>query len=273
MKAAFFDKKRLNQVIFNVLNNANKYTHRGNILLSVSFFDNHLIISVRDTGIGMSESTQARIFERFARADNANMINAQGVGLGLFICKEFVALMEGTISLSSTIDVGSEFTIRIPVDTQVVRASNDSIESSKAQRVDDFMPIDILLVEDNEINQVIVNEMLKSHVNNITNANDGQEGLQLTQEKRFDVILCDITMPVLDGYQFIEQLRIHGINTPVIAVSGNVTKGDLLKQQNAGFVASIAKPFTRNDLITTISSHIDCQNYIDESTPHIAAGK
>ena len=258
------DYLRITQVITNLLSNAMKFTPAGG---TVTFHAQELdsrkeghtrfAIHIRDTGIGMSEEFQQRLFDAFEREHNTTSSGVQGTGLGLAISKKLADLMGGTLVCSSTVDLGTEFVFSFelpiahaPQNREIVQKANLSGRK-------------ILLVEDNELNREIAMEILTEDGVEVTEARNGSEALEIlcgTAPGTFDAVLMDIQMPVMDGYTATRIIReladplIAGI--PIIAMTADAFAEDKRRALEAGFTGHIAKPVNMATLIDTISQYI-----------------
>lgn len=202
------DANRLHQVLLNLLSNAIKFTSNGEITVEVSRLgpmvqqSDEVEFQISDTGIGIEEDDLERIFEDFVRLED--MGDAEGTGLGLGIAKHLVALMGGTMGAESVRGEGSLFWVRVPLP----RAS-DTMEA--IHRTDLFplpeMPLDVLVVEDNDTSRFVLNEMLQKDGHTVVLARDGAEGVTAAETRRFDVILMDVNMPEIDGIEATRLIR------------------------------------------------------------------
>lgn len=258
------DYLRLTQVIANLLSNAMKFTPEGG---SVTFHATesparregftHFAIHIRDTGIGMSEEFQQRLFDAFEREHNTTVSGVQGTGLGLAISKKLTDLMGGTLVCSSSLGNGTEFVFSFEL--PVADAPTGRKDTTKA----DLSGRKILLVEDNELNREIACEILSGgsiQVTEVTNGAEAVECLRSSPPGTFDAVLMDIQMPVMDGYtatRMIRQMENPAIaNLPIIAMTADAFAEDKRRALEAGFTAHIAKPVNMATLIETLSQYI-----------------
>ncbi len=250
------DITRLRQILDNFLGNAIKFTRSGHISLIVEGLlkneEKSLIrFRVEDTGEGISDADQQKLFKSFSQADASTTRKFGGTGLGLAITKELVELMRGKVGFLSEEGKGSFFWVEIPFE-------QGSALAGTSQNIDPAgVPppaCDILLVEDNKTNQAVALGMLdKLGYKNIEVAENGQQAIDAVNKKTFDVILMDCQMPVLDGYQATRDLRASGCNTPVIAMTANAMQGDREKCLAAGMDDYIAKPIFIETLRETMA--------------------
>jgi CheY-like chemotaxis protein/anti-sigma regulatory factor (Ser/Thr protein kinase) len=240
------DSHRLRQVVTNLVNNAIKFTARGGVRLAIDCTGQQdqrarLELRVSDTGIGIPLEKQPRLFDPFVQAEQNTTRKYGGSGLGLSICQSLIRLMEGEIDIDSQPGQGSTFRIRLTLPI--------SAEHRRAARHDESMqPVELsgrlLVVDDVRTNRMVVQGML-------TTANNGEEGLNAWQRDRFDLILMDCQMPVLDGYQASRAIRAqehNGKRIPIIALTANASKEDQQNCIQAGMDDVITKPFQKQDL-------------------------
>ena len=268
------DEVRIRQIIMNLLTNAVKYTKDGSVTLKFDFEntdeDNiNLIISVKDTGIGISEDDQKYLFDSFKRIDEKTNRNIEGTGLGLSITKKFTDMMGGTIGVDSVLYEGSTFTVTIPqkiadkgtvghfderLNKRGETSSSDSDSTDSSDKKDKFTAphARILVVDDVKMNLNVVRLLLKNTGIQIDLASSGEECLKYTLLKRYDAILMDHMMPIMDGIETLHKVReqADGLNTetPVIALTANALVGAQEMYLSEGFVSYISKPVKGIDL-------------------------
>jgi PAS domain S-box-containing protein len=261
------DAGKLRQVLINLLFNAVKFTQQGIITIRVRLEwekdRQFLVISVSDTGIGIPPEQLPIIFDPFTQADNSTSRGFGGTGLGLFISKRLIEIMGGELWAESLEDCGTTFHLRIPLLLSVVAAtkSPDHFEESVPKISDlalEFTPVEILVVEDNDLSRKIVSQMLTNYGFHVSEAVNGLECLQLLQKHRFDLILMDMQMPIMDGYEATRLIRetVGQESIPIIAMTANALSGDREKCLAAGCTSYIAKPFKTDDLVQEISHHL-----------------
>ena len=263
------DEAKLRQLLINVLYNAIKFTNRGYISFTATTEEVDgipwLSLAISDTGIGIPDYEVDNIFTPFTQVDNSTSRQYGGTGMGLFISKKFVDLMQGSIYVMSQEGVGSTFYIKIPLEVIAHLEVNQNINPGcddhyEDKLLTDFAPIRVLLVEDNDLNQKIVSQMLTNYGFEITLASNGLECLRLLQEMHFDVILMDMQMPVMDGYEATRMIRQYEElqHVPVIAMTAHAMAGDREKCLVSGCTAYIAKPFKAEELAREIRKHFRC---------------
>ena len=269
------DEVRIRQIIVNLLTNATKYTEKGGITFSVSGHveqrhgDKILMLTLRvqDTGIGIREEEQKKLFVAFARVDEARNRYIEGTGLGLRITAQLVDLMGGEIGLESEYGKGSTFTVTIPQLVQGEEAiGNIDVASAAEERaareekkIFTAPDMTILVVDDVELNLKVVRGFLKESKIHIETATSGVQCLQMSTQKRYDLILLDHMMPELDGLETFRKMRAmkHSLNlkTPVIMMTANAIVGAREEYLQFGFDDYLSKPIMEADLLRVIAAH------------------
>lgn len=252
------DPTRLNQILLNLTNNAIKFTEKGSVrvlveLVSSTENENTIQFSVMDTGIGIAEDKLEAIFNRFTQADSNTTRKYGGTGLGLSISKSLVELQNGKIWVESTLDKGSTFTFVIPygIDTN---NNNINHNTQKPKLLKSEDKIKILLVEDNPLNQKLAIRVLSKFGFEPDLAENGKIATEMVQENEYEVILMDLQMPVLDGYQTTEFIRNKlNIKTPIIAMTAHSLIGERDKCISVGMDDYIPKPFVPQELFEKIT--------------------
>ena len=261
------DSLRISQTLFNIIGNAVKFTLDGAVTLKVSaaeMQDNKLKLSFKviDTGIGMDEKQQQDVFKSFTQADSSTARKFGGSGLGLSISKALIELMDGEISVASTVDEGSEFDFYVIVsnyEKDEHLETDADLLSATCQRYDGF---NLLVVEDNEINQEIARVVLEDMGFKVDIANNGKEGIDAFKAKKYDLIFMDIRMPVMDGIEAtIEIRKIEKENAvigaklphiPIIAMTANAMQADKDATNAAGMDGHISKPIDVDEICLTL---------------------
>lgn len=256
------DPVRLNQILINLISNALKFTHTGTIRLNC-YVDRHegqecyMRFDVADTGIGIPSDKLTTIFESFSQADASVTRKYGGTGLGLTIVKQLVDLQQGTISVKSEEDKGSTFSVTIPY---LVGSSKDITEISKQARksksyLNSLKKLNILLVEDNDINRLYAINILKTWDCFVETAENGYVALEKMKVAQFDVVLMDVQMPVMDGFEATKAIRSGEppkSEVPIIALTANATRKDIERCLTAGMNDCVPKPFTPDDLLRAL---------------------
>lgn len=238
------DSNRITQVIVNLLSNSFKFTEVGYVSLSCAYEKGTAVVTVADTGIGISREQQQAIFNEFQQGDADTTRKYGGTGLGLAIIRRLVDLMGGTVFLASEEGKGATFTVRLPlpegarvgVDVQSRAPELVLSETLMAALAKVSSGLRVLLAEDDVFNQELIRQMLKKINVDIVTADNGQEALDRLREADFDLLLLDMQMPVLNGMQTIQQIRKNNAwnNLHVIALTGETQEGGAEKFINAG---------------------------------------
>ncbi len=254
---------RLSQILLNLVSNAIKFTEEGVVDVNIEYLDNSKIsFSVKDTGIGLSKIEQESIFDIFNQADESISKKYGGTGLGLSISKELVELMNGEMSLSSKVGVGSEFKFEIDLpkgNIENIKNKNLKVNLDTLKKeIKTLKGSNILFVEDNLINQDIVLNILKSSKMNIDIANNGQEAVNMyNQDKdKYELILMDLQMPVMDGIEATKIIRKDNASIPIIALTANAMLEDIKKTKAAKMNEHLTKPIDVELLFNVLLQYI-----------------
>jgi len=243
------DPTRLRQVLINLLNNAVKFTETGSVELRAGVDEGSLVISIRDTGIGMDDNTLQRLFHPFAQADESITRKYGGTGLGLLISRELVEAMGGDIQVDSAVGVGTCFWVHLPL--QIALAPEPSPQQSRvASGVEDMAALvggPILLVDDNSINQQLGAAMLTRLGLDYDLADNGRHCLERLQQRDYRLVLMDMEMPEMDGVTTTREIRRREAGQgkaalPIIAMTANALAEDRARCLEAGMDGYISKP-------------------------------
>ncbi|QPF75671.1 CHASE2 domain-containing protein [Roseateles sp. DAIF2] len=254
------DAKRLNQVLVNLLGNAIKFTREGGVGLGVDRQpDGGLLLTVRDSGIGIAPSKHELIFQPFSQADGSVTRYFGGTGLGLSISRSLVQMMGGRIWLESVPGQGSTFFVALPL-PPVSAPVGATAQGTAADTPTEIAPQQILLCEDNEINVMMIEAMLAPQGHRITVAHNGALALQLLREQAFDLVLMDVQMPGMDGHSATRELRRleHEQGWPrtaVIALTANAFEEDSRASRAAGCDEHLTKPIDQTTLLQALARH------------------
>jgi signal transduction histidine kinase/uncharacterized protein YneF (UPF0154 family) len=246
------DPQRLRQLLLNLLSNAVKFTERGTVTLGMAVRERYddrveLRLTIKDTGIGIAPEAQKAIFEPFTQADGSTTRKYGGTGLGLTICRELVALMQGKLKLESAPEAGSTFTVDMwfPVAAEVVaahRPAGDRIPRS-------HRPLRILLAEDNPVNQRVAAVLLQKMGHHVDLVGDGRKAIAAVESGTYDLVIMDCQMPDIDGYAAAHSIRqITGGSVPVVALTAHATPEDRQLCLDAGMVDYLSKPISAERL-------------------------
>ena len=254
----WLDPTRLTQILFNVVGNAIKFTKQGSVNVDLATNDSWLTIVVRDTGIGMDDARIDQLFSPFIQADSSITRTYGGTGLGLTITKHLVELMNGKIEVKSQLNVGSTFTIRLPLRSKL---STEKVDVPEIKTTVIAEPIQsnnhILVVEDTKTNQMVIKLILNRLGYNVSLADNGQEAVDLlTSDEQFDLVFMDVSMPVLDGIQATKLIRNKGLKLPIIALTAHTMMEDKTQCLSAGMDDFIMKPIRTKDLSHVLAKYI-----------------
>ncbi|RZI84578.1 MAG: PAS domain-containing sensor histidine kinase [Rubrivivax sp.] len=273
------DELRVTQLLINLLSNAVKFTAHGSVTLRVDGDDQWLTLRVTDTGVGMAPEVQANLFQPFVQGDSSSTRRIGGSGLGLSICKRLLDMMGGDIRVSSQQGQGSTFEIHLPL-TDAQHGSGPLLGSAPDGEVGANQPmtgngprlmdVRILVAEDHPVNQMVLCDLLATEGARVTCMDNGALALaQVRAGIPFDVMLCDIEMPVMDGYEATRQIKALAPSLPIIGLTAHAF--DVARQQGmaAGMSDYLTKPYMIDQLIKTIRKHVKAP--APASTPQAAA--
>ena len=272
------DETRIRQILSNLLTNAVKYTPSGTITFRIRWAGDKegvkLIASVEDTGIGISEENQKRLFDTFERFDLEKNHNIEGTGLGLSITKQLVDLMQGEIGVYSELGKGSLFYVEIPQKVVSMKPVGklDEAANSEQNKVDKEKyhapEARILVVDDVRMNVKVIQSLLKRTQIQVGTATSGEECLALAKKNAYDLILLDHMMPEMDGVETFQRLRADasGLNykTPVIALTANAIEGAKEEYKALGFDDYLSKPIKGEELEDMIRRYLPENKIVNE---------
>lgn len=264
------DAARLRQVILNLLSNAVKFTHRGTVTLRARAYEvdgfTGAEIEVVDTGIGIAADRQDEIFEPFHQIDQGTSRQFGGAGLGLALAHGLVRGMGGVLELESELGVGSTFRIRMALPTAQPPAH------AEVEMVEESAVVHILVVDDQAVNRLVTSRMLSADGHIVTLANDGIEALEACDEKQFDLIFMDISMPRMDGLEAMQHLRSRSgweSDVPIVALTAHALPDDVTACLEAGATAHESKPVDRQTLRRLVSLADDMATITPQMTSEV----
>lgn len=251
------DGLRISQILTNLLSNAVKFTsNNGDIYITITKINaDKLRFQIKDTGIGLSDEQQKKLFKSFSQADNSTTRKYGGTGLGLAICKELAELMDGKIWVKSKEGVGSSFFFELELQEMIP----DFINTDDKKTEFDKKTLNlnkILVAEDNITNQLILLGLLEDYVKEIDVAKNGKEAVDMFERGKYELILMDLQMPIMDGYEATKIIRSIDKDIPIIALSANVMKDEIEKTKTAGMNEHLAKPIDIEKFFTTLSRYV-----------------
>lgn len=255
------DPSRMSQVINNLVQNAVKFTEKGSVVLSIKADQITkesvtLTISVADTGIGIAPEKQQLIFERFTQADSSTSRSYGGTGLGLTITRGILALQDVKLQLQSEVGKGSVFyfTQTFPLSTEAASFGSELTHIKENDR--QLVGMSILVVEDNPFNVMVAQSLLERNGANVEVATNGQEALEKVKAGIYQLILMDLNMPVMDGFEATRELRKRGESIPIIALTANLPAEVENDVRAAGLTDILVKPFNPDDLFRIILPYL-----------------
>ena len=278
--AVIGDRLRLRQVLVNLIGNAIKFTPRGEVTVRVAAASQssqqvELEFAVADTGIGIARKDLARIFQPFTQADSSTTRLHNGAGLGLAIASSLVSMMGGQLCVTSELGRGStfSFTARLELQPETAalppapRSAFDPLQGQAGFVVDEQAPLQapppslrILLAEDTPANQKLVLHILRKRGHVVAIAGNGAEAVEMARRQSYDVVLMDVQMPIMDGFQATEAIRLlerdHQARVPIVAMTAHAMKGDRQRCLAAGMDGYIAKPINSGELIRLVESFV-----------------
>lgn len=245
------DRKKLHQILTNLVSNAIKFTSDGSITIASTFVAVSadvvtVELSVSDTGIGIPPDLKEKIFEEFYTRDSVSQGGASGAGLGLPICRSFVEAMGGVMGVESVVSEGSRFWFRVPLhavhaEGSLIKSDTDWTKAAKGPQ-----KLHVLMVEDNATNRFVVVEMLKRLNCSVEEAINGKEGVDRAAKEQFDLILMDLSMPVMNGWEATRAIRSNhngkSWSTPIYALSAHVIADEDNALGQGGFQGYVFKP-------------------------------
>lgn len=245
------DPLRIRQILLNLLNNAVKFTPSGQIIIDVKSVEQHdnklkLCLSVSDTGIGMVPEALERIFAPFVQADNSTTRKYGGSGLGLTICHRLTELMGGRIWAESKAEYGSRFFVELLFDIPEQEQFKTLVTEDSQASLSFSRTLHLLLAEDNCLNARTISAILKKFGHHVELVHNGQQAVERLKKSTFDALLMDISMPIMGGFETVQQIRqaeeSTGQHITVIALTAHALQGDRERLLNSGFDGYVAKP-------------------------------
>ncbi|MFD2146953.1 response regulator [Mucilaginibacter antarcticus] len=254
------DSVRLSQILLNLVSNAIKFTERGSVKISLAVVeenDHNVVVDfvIKDSGIGIALEKQAKIFESFEQATTDTMRKFGGTGLGLSISKQLVEMQDGKIAVKSLPGMGAEFYFRLPFKKSLKRANVGEGVNEPLLPVKSGKGLKVLVVEDNPINQMLIVKVLQKREFTIEVADNGAIGLSKHRNNHYDIVLMDLQMPEMDGYEATKNIRaMEGAkkDVPIIAMTAHTIKGEKERCLAIGMNDYIPKPFNVTELFEKV---------------------
>jgi signal transduction histidine kinase/ActR/RegA family two-component response regulator len=251
------DPTRLRQILYNLISNALKFTEQGEIRVTATREDGVLVLSVRDTGVGIAPENVTKLFAKFDQLDSSTTRRFGGTGLGLAICRELASLMDGEIGVTSELGLGSTFTLRVPLEYM----GEEKVQPTVAETVAGEAPaiaLRVLAAEDNAVNQLVLKTLLHQMGVEPVVVDNGEQAVEAWKTGDFDVILMDIQMPVMDGMTATGQIRALELaqdraRTPIVALTANAMSHQIEQYVAAGMDSHVAKPIQAAELFGALT--------------------
>ncbi|WP_016955678.1 hybrid sensor histidine kinase/response regulator [Catenovulum agarivorans] len=256
------DPTRLKQILINLISNAVKFTHQGGVKVEVVYehLTQQLSFSIFDTGIGLSDKAQAKLFQPFVQADSSTTRKYGGTGLGLAVSQSLAECLSGSIAVKSQEGKGSVFTLTLDLSAQQLHnLTSITLNKSPSQKTTtqlDLSSAEILLAEDNLDNQRLIQLMLSPTKVNIEVVNNGQEAVEKCLVEDFDLVLMDMQMPIMGGLEATQLIRQTGFEQPIIALTANVMREEISHYLQQGCNDHIAKPIDSGILLETLAKYL-----------------
>lgn len=256
------DPTRLRQILLNLVGNALKFTEQGGVTITVKPYEKNtrrprIYFAITDTGIGISEDAQKKLFTPYSQADASISRNFGGTGLGLAICKRLVEAMGSTIQITSKPGEGTTFYFILTMDEGV------QVQPSTPETRIHVDPMKILVIDDNEINQRVAIGLLEKDNHTAIAASSAEEGIQKLKDGEFDIVLMDMEMPIIDGVAATRMIRELSdptkANTTIIAMTANTGSEDIKRCQQAGMNDHVSKPISPENLRRLLAKHVKKQ--------------
>ena len=268
------DPTRLRQILYNLISNALKFTEQGEIRVIAALEGETLALSVRDTGLGVSEENLGRLFGKFDQLDSSTTRRFGGTGLGLSICRELAHLMDGDISVQSTLGEGSCFVLRVNL-PRVGDAKPPARLAPAAPPELKSVALRVLAAEDNSVNQLVLKTLLHQLGVDPTVVDNGQAAVEAWEAQPWDVILMDIQMPIMDGLAATAAIRARELEqgrprTPIVALTANAMSHQVEQYLAAGMDGHVAKPIEAAALFAALCAVVDEADDADELEAAVA---
>ncbi|GAB2534875.1 response regulator [Rufibacter soli] len=272
------DPFRLSQILNNLLGNALKFTENGVVRLQVEVVAQEeetlqIEFTVQDTGIGIQKDKLDTIFEKFTQGSTDTTRRFGGTGLGLSIAKELIEVQGGQIAVASEPGKGSTFRFVLPF-RKTAPKPESFLPGQALEKYTHLQQAHVLLAEDNKVNQMLVHQVLQEHNMHVTTVTNGQQVLELLQREAFDLILMDMQMPLMDGYETMQYIREQmpaQKDIPIIALTAHTSPGQVQKCLSAGADAYVSKPFKAEELLKEISALLKAKDLNSQPVPVIEA--
>ncbi len=254
----FSDPIRVQQVLVNLLNNAIKFTEKGSITMGFESKGDQIIFFVKDTGIGIDEENQKMLFERFYKVEKTKNKIYRGTGIGLYLSKKIVEMLEGEIYVVSTPDKGSEFYFVLPAKQLITQSGLENAKRKESPTMPEVKSeTTVLLVEDDPHSLIYFKKIITKLNVNVLSAEDGEKAVDLYKNyDKISIVLLDIQLPMMNGYEVLKELRKIRPETPIVAQTAYAMEKDKKECLQAGFDDYIAKPISKEDLTSILNKYL-----------------
>ena len=262
------DQYKFSQILSNLISNAIKFTEVGGVIITCNYLKEDEFyacfqITISDTGIGIDEHFIDKIYDKFSQENDSTTRIYGGTGLGMSITKELLTILKGTIYVKSEKNIGTDFVIDIPFSK--IESSEIKSESKNNETKLDLKGKKILVVDDNDMNRLVASLILNEHGAEIREAENGFDALEILEKENIDLILMDVQMPVMNGYETTRRIRLLGFTNPIIALTAYAVSEEKDRCIEAGMNDLITKPFEERQLITIVKHAVD--QILQLSTP------
>ena len=274
------DKVRITQIIINLVGNAIKFTSKGKVSINIKHISEtkanaSFLFSVTDTGIGIPENMLSKIFERFEQASTDTVRKFGGTGLGLSISKSLVELLGGELKIKSKLGQGSEFyfeiTLKKPTEDEISSFSKEN--QCNVQETYNFKHIRVLVCEDNPINIKLISKVLSNEGIKFDIAENGKLGIELIKKHKYDIVLMDLQMPEMDGFETTKYIRSNNIEIPIMAMTANCSESEKIECLKIGMNEYLSKPYKNFDLFSKMAKLLQIQKEDTKSKQGICITK
>jgi CheY-like chemotaxis protein/anti-sigma regulatory factor (Ser/Thr protein kinase) len=268
------DPTRVRQVLYNLISNALKFTDTGEVRVRARREGQNLVLTIADTGIGMSPEQVSRLFQKFEQADSSTTRRFGGTGLGLSICRELSQLMGGSVAAASKAGEGSMFTVALPIPRLRDPDAAANLEADGPAEVVESLSLRVLAAEDNSVNQLVLKTLLHQIGVDPVVVDNGRKAVEAWREQAWDVVLMDVQMPEMDGMEATRRIREEEAaagrpRTPIIALTANAMAHQVEQYLACGMDGHIAKPIEATRLFAVLAQTLDDAE--DESVAEQAA--
>ncbi|MDR6626399.1 ATP-binding protein [Caulobacter segnis] len=246
------DAARVRQILMNLVSNALKFTLAGRVVIRVAPAEGEIVLSVADTGVGLTAEQRARLFAPFAQGDRSTARRFGGTGLGLAICRHLAELMDGAIGVDSEPGVGSTFTVRLALPATDAPSAEEGETGARFS----LAGLRVLVVDDNAVNQLVARAVLEAAGIEVAAVGDGGAALARLGAEPFDMVLMDVHMPVMDGVEAVRRIRAGEggrIDMPIVALTADAMVGDAERLMAQGFDDAHPKPIAPAGLLATVA--------------------